>query len=168
MFLVEAGGFNEKLATTQDYDMWFRLAAKRRYVHVPKPLVRVRYHQAQATTRMRSTIANEQENMYLKFMRSIDAASVYRYSRGDSAGFYLNLLCRFHAGKLFESRELAARKALEVGNGKICLRMIWARWAKAPLLRARVQLRSFLFASGPKGLRSLALAFFRHLSKFKQ
>ena len=45
----ECGGFNEKLRTTQDYDLWFRIAQKFRFVHVPEVLVKARSHLKQGS-----------------------------------------------------------------------------------------------------------------------
>lgn len=53
------GSFNEKLRTTQDYDLWFRLAEKYRFVHIPEVLVRARQHEAQGTRVMRGVVLDE-------------------------------------------------------------------------------------------------------------
>jgi hypothetical protein len=41
----EAGGFRTKLATSMDYDLWLRIAARRRVVRVDEVLAYYRFHQ---------------------------------------------------------------------------------------------------------------------------
>jgi glycosyltransferase involved in cell wall biosynthesis len=43
-FLCDAGMFNENLRTTQDYDLWLKLAEHYEFVHLPKVLIGVRSH----------------------------------------------------------------------------------------------------------------------------
>lgn len=43
------GVFDETLRTAQDYDMWFRLAKRFRFVHLPEVLVKSRLHPRQGT-----------------------------------------------------------------------------------------------------------------------
>lgn len=50
--LVETGGFDERLHTTQDYDLWFRMAKKYRFVHLPERLVKARSHPEQGSSKM--------------------------------------------------------------------------------------------------------------------
>lgn len=45
--LEEAGGFDVRLRTIQDYDLWFRLAARHPFVHVPEVLLLSRLHPEQ-------------------------------------------------------------------------------------------------------------------------
>ena len=42
-----AGLFNVRLRTIQDYDLWFRLAKKCRFVHIPQALLKSRIHTGQ-------------------------------------------------------------------------------------------------------------------------
>lgn len=44
-----AGLFKGSLRTTQDYDMWFRLARNYRFVHIPRILLKSRMHPEQGT-----------------------------------------------------------------------------------------------------------------------
>ena len=48
----ECGFFNEALRTTQDYDLWFRMARTYRFMHVPEPLVFGRHHAGQGSIQM--------------------------------------------------------------------------------------------------------------------
>ncbi len=56
---VECGRFDETLRTTQDYDLWFRMARRYRFVHVPEVLVKARSHPDQGSLRMADTALAE-------------------------------------------------------------------------------------------------------------
>ena len=47
--LTAVGPFNETLWATQDYEMWFRLARRYHFVHIPRPLIQVRRHSQQGS-----------------------------------------------------------------------------------------------------------------------
>ncbi|MCK0207779.1 NAD-dependent epimerase/dehydratase family protein [Starkeya koreensis] len=47
--LLELGGFKVGLPTTQDYELWFRIARRLPFLHVPRTLVRQRVHPAQGS-----------------------------------------------------------------------------------------------------------------------
>jgi hypothetical protein len=63
---ADVGYFNERLRTTQDYDLWFKFL-KRGYEfkHIPEILVRGREHKEQGSISMRSTQVQEVEDMHL-------------------------------------------------------------------------------------------------------
>ena len=47
--LEDVGLFDEEDRLTYDYDMWFRIAPRYDFLHVPEPLVRYRVHPGQAS-----------------------------------------------------------------------------------------------------------------------
>lgn len=49
---AECGVFNEALRTTQDFDLWFRMAKRYRFVHIPEVLVKARSHPEQGSRKM--------------------------------------------------------------------------------------------------------------------
>jgi len=62
----DVGYFNEKLQTTQDYDLWFKMLKQGyEFVHLPQILVRARLHQEQGTLSMRVVHHREVENLYI-------------------------------------------------------------------------------------------------------
>ena len=46
---IEIGGFDEKLMTTEDYDLWLRLAKRHPFRYMDKPLAKYRIHKNQTT-----------------------------------------------------------------------------------------------------------------------
>lgn len=155
-YLEEEGGFDLKLRTTQDYDMWFKLASKWRFRRVEQCLVEVRYHASQLTSSIPDTVRNEQDLMYARFVDSLVDREVEPFSNGRVELFYLRLLSRFIA-----LRQSLAQNAVEkrIAHLKInsprsiffkC-QVLWARTINMFYLRCKVSLRRKVFRS-PNGV----------------
>ena len=68
----EKGGlFDEKLRTTQDYDLWFRFAGLFPFVHQAKPLIKSRHHEAQGTVTMNRLHMREVDELLGRFLHSL-------------------------------------------------------------------------------------------------
>lgn len=67
----ECDKFDERLRTTQDYDMWFRLAEKYRFVHLPSVLVKARRHAGQGSVTMRDMAVTECNSLLSGFVESL-------------------------------------------------------------------------------------------------
>jgi glycosyltransferase involved in cell wall biosynthesis len=63
-----AGMFNEQLMTTQDYDLWFRMARHCRFKHSNDILIRSRYHSQQGTLTMSQRCSDEANQLYIRFL----------------------------------------------------------------------------------------------------
>lgn len=63
----ECGTFDENLRTTQDYDMWFRIAARFRFVHVPGVFVTARQHPGQGSLQLRGIALDECNQLLSRF-----------------------------------------------------------------------------------------------------
>lgn len=74
--LQEAGPFREDLRTTQDYDMWFRLAARCRFVHLPKVLVTSRHHAEQGTRALRDVAVAECDRLLAAFVGELQPLEI--------------------------------------------------------------------------------------------
>ncbi len=68
---AECGVFDESLRTTQDYELWFRLAATYRFIHLPQVLVKARSHHEQGSVRMASTASAEINALLSRFVASL-------------------------------------------------------------------------------------------------
>ena len=64
-----AGLFNESLKTTQDYDLWFRMAERFRFVHVPRTLVRSRVHPGQTSNTVKPLHMKECNELLVDWLR---------------------------------------------------------------------------------------------------
>jgi len=66
-----AGMFDERLITTQDYDLWFRMAGHCRFRHTSDILIRSRYHAQQGTLSMSKRCADEANQLYTRFLNDL-------------------------------------------------------------------------------------------------
>ena len=67
----KVGGFNENLRTTQDYDLWFRMAKEFLFIHIPEVLVKARSHSDQGTRKMAVVALEEANALLCKFIREL-------------------------------------------------------------------------------------------------
>lgn len=63
----QCGVFNEELRTTQDYDLWFRMARRFQFVHMPQALVLARSHSGQGSITMAKTALQECNSLLSHF-----------------------------------------------------------------------------------------------------
>lgn len=68
-----AGLFDERLRTTQDYDLWFRMAACCRFVHQPEVVLKSRLHPGQGTRTMTATCLAEGNALHIRFLETLAA-----------------------------------------------------------------------------------------------
>lgn len=67
----ETGFFNEKLKTTQDYELWFRMAKSFSFVHLPQCLVKARSHPEQGSIKMSQLATTEINHLYIGFLSEL-------------------------------------------------------------------------------------------------
>jgi glycosyltransferase involved in cell wall biosynthesis len=72
----KVGSFDESLRTTQDYELWFRMAASHPFVHIPQVLVGARSHANQDTRRIADVAFQEAGSLYLGFVKAIEPPEV--------------------------------------------------------------------------------------------
>lgn len=65
------GNFDITKRTTQDYDLWFRLAEHYTFVHLPKILVKARHHAEQDTIKLNSLVIKEGDNLIQLFISKL-------------------------------------------------------------------------------------------------
>jgi glycosyltransferase involved in cell wall biosynthesis len=68
------GGFDERWSTSMDYDLWLRLATRRRLVRVPEVLAFYRHHGETQITRNRARVARNHWRIQRSFVRSYPEA----------------------------------------------------------------------------------------------
>jgi hypothetical protein len=86
-----SGPFDELLRTTQDYDMWFRLARCCRFVHVPGIVVTSRRHPEQGTIALRDIAQPECERLLSRFARELTPDELEAASGMDLVGAYVTV-----------------------------------------------------------------------------
>lgn len=72
----KVGGFNESLRTTQDYDLWFRMAREFPFVHIPEVLVQARSHPDQGSHKMANIASVECNELLSNFIRGLEPQEI--------------------------------------------------------------------------------------------
>ena len=93
----EAGGFDERLSTSADWDFYYRVAQRYRVAFVPEALVRYRYHGAN----MHSNVRVMEHDMLLAFSKAFAGARAPNRDRRRSSYGNLHFVlagCYFRAG----------------------------------------------------------------------
>ncbi len=87
----EAGLFNEKLLTTQDYDLWFRfLKVGYKFEHIPEMLIRYRIHPDQGTRTMREFQLMEKNKLFKSVLENFSIDEICSNS-GQKVVRYLEI-----------------------------------------------------------------------------
>ncbi|MCP1741682.1 hypothetical protein [Bradyrhizobium japonicum] len=86
-----SGLFDETLRTTQDYDLWFRLASRHRFVHLPSAGVFARGHEGQGTNRMKDIVLTECNELLGRFAGNLTPEELRRSSSKPAAIALLDL-----------------------------------------------------------------------------
>jgi len=109
----EAGKFNETLRTTQDYDMWFRMAARSRFEHLPRILVTSRHHAGQGTRALRDVAAAECDRLLVGFVRELKPAEITAGTGSTLARSYASMAANFSRRGFAMASETARVRAEE-------------------------------------------------------
>lgn len=72
----KVGSFNENLRTTQDYNLWFRMAKEFKFIHISELLVKARIHSEQGSHKMADTVLMECNNLYSNFILDLDPKEI--------------------------------------------------------------------------------------------
>lgn len=85
--LVESGGFDTNLPTTQDYDLWFRLTSKFNYqfILLEKNLVIYRRHDQQDSVQKQAIHLEEGDKLRYEILKTIDYKRFEEYFLADKA-----------------------------------------------------------------------------------
>lgn len=107
------GWFNESLKTTQDYDMWFRIAEGYKFIGTDEVLVKARQHKNQGTVTMSSIVKKECDELVLSFVKNMSLNDIAATGL-DTDSAYLKLAeVSYRRGLI-----VAARTALDKVSGK--------------------------------------------------
>ena len=73
----EVSLFDEQLKTIQDYDLWFKMAKKFNFVHMPEALIKSRLHAGQGTNSMRDICIEEGNIFYCRCLNDVYSEMEY-------------------------------------------------------------------------------------------
>lgn len=105
------GVFDEKLVTTQDYDLWFRMMRHQKLVYIPQSLVISRLHEAQGS-RTISRHHLERNELHLRFLIELSEKEMTDLY-GNPYNFYHRMCSYFKGEKMMDSYRVANRKLQE-------------------------------------------------------
>jgi len=83
--LIENSGFNPNLPVTQDYDLWFRLKDRYKFVLLEKPLVISRRHEMQDSVLKRELMVEAGDILHSGFLNNISYERFEKYFSDNKA-----------------------------------------------------------------------------------
>jgi glycosyltransferase involved in cell wall biosynthesis len=109
---LECGLFNEQLRTTQDYEMWFRLASRFRFIHMPEALIQTRHHSGQGTRTMFDLHVREVDELLIKFLNVLNAEEIAAGAGKLAANAYADIAAIFIERRFPRATKQALKLAL--------------------------------------------------------
>jgi glycosyltransferase involved in cell wall biosynthesis len=107
----KVGLFNESMRTTQDYDMWFRMADKYEFHHMKDILIKSRLHSEQGVNAYTELHIRECDYFFSSCLNDINTHCKFN---NESEKFYYFIRCAIHASKF--KRFDTARKSLNLAS----------------------------------------------------
>lgn len=86
----EYGGLDTKLICTQDYEKWYEMNQTYKFVHVPKTLIKSRYHAGQVTN-TNPKVRTEGNRFWTRMVKAIDEKGQKKLN-GSSYAYYYYLI----------------------------------------------------------------------------
>lgn len=114
-----AGIFDERLRTTQDYDLWFRMFRDTELVHINKPLVMMREHGAQVTHNYERS-RSESDVLWLNMLQNITAEEACKLD-GTERDFWDRQTEFLFYTPYQNARAYAKGRLKAVGGGRLSL-----------------------------------------------
>lgn len=106
------GFFNVNLKTIQDYDMWFRISEKYEFKHMCNPLIYSRIHPNQGTIALKAIVLDENNLLYINFLKKIKRAELISFSKNNITEYYANFSKKMAAAKFEKAKNYAVRLAI--------------------------------------------------------
>lgn len=110
------GGFNENLRTTQDYDLWFRMASRFPFVHIPEVLVNARSHAGQGSHKMADVALAECNTLLSKFVRGLKENEITSATGKPLGAAYAAIATSMFSRGFDQAGELAMSFAEKTGS----------------------------------------------------
>ncbi len=112
----QCGIFNKALRTTQDYDLWFRMAKKYQFVHIPEVLVKARIHEEQGSKRMRDIAVAECDELLMGFVAQLQEEDLSSSKGAPISLSYIQVATNFRERGFYQ----AEKKALSLALYNLC------------------------------------------------
>lgn len=111
----KVGGFNESLRTTQDYDLWFRMAKEFPFIHISEVLVKARSHPDQGSHRMVGIALAECNDLLSNFICGLDPQEIISATAKPLAESYAEIASNMFTRGFDEAGNLADEHAKHHG-----------------------------------------------------
>lgn len=102
------GRFREDLQTTQDYDLWFRMAATFSFIHISQHLVKARSHAQQDSLKMSGVVLQECNALLSGFVRDLRTEEILNSSDRPLPYAYAHLASNLQGRGFLEASAVAA------------------------------------------------------------
>jgi glycosyltransferase involved in cell wall biosynthesis/SAM-dependent methyltransferase len=109
---LEVARFDESLRTTQDFDLWFRLAAHLRFRHLPKVLVYARSHAQQGSVKMADTAYKEGNALFIRFLNGLTPEDLRAGGEPSNFSAYAAIARSFWRRGFVQAARAASRTAI--------------------------------------------------------
>ena len=110
-FFEQFGYFDEKLKTTQDWEMWFRLSEHVDFVHMKEKLIQSRHHAAQGTFTLKDIQLEESDNLLYAILNSFSDEYVYSVTGIPLSLSYAKIALNLATRNFDESSRLAVERS---------------------------------------------------------
>jgi glycosyltransferase involved in cell wall biosynthesis len=131
----DVGCFREDLRTTQDYDLWFRMAARTRFLYLDRPLLKSRIHAAQGTRRMAEIVVSECNDLVISFLEQMTAEEAAASAGLTPQEAYLKIAQSFRARAYRAASKYLRARSVEFFGGRARAAAFLAGAAAAQLPR---------------------------------
>jgi glycosyltransferase involved in cell wall biosynthesis len=114
------GLFNDTLRTTQDYEMWFRLARRFKFIHLPYPLLKSRLHAKQGSQTINDVQVSELHGLYLWVLDNFSPETICGLTQSTLSGCYTKLASNFKIRSYMNAADRSfdlARRHLKQSKG---------------------------------------------------
>ena len=108
----KVGYFDSNYRFTQDYRLWFLLAKKYKFFHIPFVLIKGRVHEYQDSERKKASADSERDDLYIWFMNNISKSEEVFLSDGSVGLFYSILLLKYNSWKLPGATKVAFQRLI--------------------------------------------------------
>lgn len=122
-FFDRIGLFDERLKTTQDYDMWFRMSEKFKFVHLDEVLIASRVHPNQGTRSMQDVVQKECNELYSNALKNYSLKARQNVPEGSASLWYARI-------------SLALKKKGYAGAAYVALKESLVWWLKSDIASA--------------------------------
>lgn len=109
---TEYGGFDESLRTTQDYELWYRLAGTYRFRHLPQVLVKARSHSEQGSIKMATTALAECNTLLSQFTIALTEGELIAGGHCSQATAYAEISASLWRRGFLSAATTAARLSI--------------------------------------------------------